>query len=224
MYAAVGDRIVVRSVHLDGPVRDGEIVEVHGQHGAPPYVVRWSDTGHETLFFPGADATVRHFPHEEGDEDHGSYVVQTVQLQRQPVVVIKEAVRVEGIAEFMGKAFERVGKALAEAGVKPAGPPMGRYEMSEDMFTVEAGFPVHEALPVDAGLENGQLPGGLTARTVHAGSYATVDRAYHSLEKWAMDNGYQVRALPWESYLDEPDVPAPRTAVYLPLQEPKAAG
>ncbi len=61
MKAAVGDRLVVHSQHLDGPVRDGEIVEVHGSDGLPPYVVRWSDTGHTSLFFPGPDATVQHF-------------------------------------------------------------------------------------------------------------------------------------------------------------------
>jgi len=61
MYAAVGDRLVMRSLHLDGPVRDGEIREVHGAHGAPPYLVLWSDTGHESLVFPGTDAYVEHF-------------------------------------------------------------------------------------------------------------------------------------------------------------------
>lgn len=60
MFAAVGDRLVVRSQHLDGPVRDGEIIEVRGADGAPPFVVRWSDTGHETLVFPGPDAYVEH--------------------------------------------------------------------------------------------------------------------------------------------------------------------
>jgi Domain of unknown function (DUF1918) len=61
MYAAKGDRLVVHSQHLDGPVRDGEILEVHGPEGSPPFVVRWSDNGHESLFFPGPDATVEHF-------------------------------------------------------------------------------------------------------------------------------------------------------------------
>ena len=61
MYAAVGDRLVVHSAHLDGPVRDAEILEVHGKDGAPPFVVRWSDTGHESLIFPGPDSTVEHF-------------------------------------------------------------------------------------------------------------------------------------------------------------------
>ena len=60
MQASVGDRLVVHSTHVDGPVRDGEILEVHGQDGMPPYVVRWSGDGHTTLVFPGADATVEH--------------------------------------------------------------------------------------------------------------------------------------------------------------------
>lgn len=60
MHAAVGDRLVVRSLHIDGPVRDGEILEVRHADGAPPYVVRWSDTGHEALVFPGPDAYVDH--------------------------------------------------------------------------------------------------------------------------------------------------------------------
>ena len=63
MYASVGDRLVVRATHIDEPVRDGEILEVHGENGAPPYLVRWADTGHEALVFPGPDAEVQHFVH-----------------------------------------------------------------------------------------------------------------------------------------------------------------
>jgi hypothetical protein len=59
MEAAVGDRIVVAAAMLGGPMRDGEIIEV-GSHGGPPYLVRWSDDGRETLFFPGPDAHVSH--------------------------------------------------------------------------------------------------------------------------------------------------------------------
>ncbi len=61
MKAVVGDRLVVHSVHVDGPVRDGEIVEVRGVDGLPPYVVEWSDSGHQSLYFPGSDCTVEHF-------------------------------------------------------------------------------------------------------------------------------------------------------------------
>ena len=57
MKATVGDRLVVNATHVDGPVRDGEVIEVRGDRGEPPYVVRWSD-GHEGLYFPGPDAAV----------------------------------------------------------------------------------------------------------------------------------------------------------------------
>ena len=51
MQANRGDRVIIR--HQSGqPDRDGEVLEVRGANGAPPYVVRWEDSGHETYFFP----------------------------------------------------------------------------------------------------------------------------------------------------------------------------
>jgi hypothetical protein len=58
MNATVGDQLLILSNELQRPIRDGEIVEVHGKDGAPPYLVRWSDTGRTTLVFPGSDARV----------------------------------------------------------------------------------------------------------------------------------------------------------------------
>jgi len=66
MQAAVGDRLIVHSLHVDEPIRDGEILEARGADGGPPYVVRWSDTGHTALVFPGPDATVHHYEHTSG--------------------------------------------------------------------------------------------------------------------------------------------------------------
>ncbi len=60
MKARVGDRMVVASARVDGPVRDGEILRVGDEHGGGPYLVRWADNGRETLFFPGPDAHVQH--------------------------------------------------------------------------------------------------------------------------------------------------------------------
>jgi len=56
--AAVGDRIIIHGHHIGEPDRDAEIVEVRGKDGEPPFVVRWGDDGHESLFFPGPDAFV----------------------------------------------------------------------------------------------------------------------------------------------------------------------
>jgi len=65
MQATEGDRIVVRGHHVGEPDRDAEILEVHGDGGTPPFLVRWSDDGHEGLYFPGPDAIVEHFPQDD---------------------------------------------------------------------------------------------------------------------------------------------------------------
>ena len=59
MRATVGDRICVRSHKLGVPERQADVLSV-GSDGAPPYQVRWRDSGHEGLFFPGTDAYVEH--------------------------------------------------------------------------------------------------------------------------------------------------------------------
>ena len=66
LRAAKGDRLMVRGHRFDEPDRDAEILEVHGEDGQPPYLVRWEDTGHVALFFPSAEANVQHFAKEDG--------------------------------------------------------------------------------------------------------------------------------------------------------------
>lgn len=58
MHAQVGDRIVVQPFGCGRPARTGEVVDVRGRSGEPPYVVRWVDTGMLALYFPGRDAHV----------------------------------------------------------------------------------------------------------------------------------------------------------------------
>lgn len=60
MNATVGDKLVIQSHHVGERERDAEILEIHGEEGTPPYLVRWSDTGQEGLVFPGPDASIQH--------------------------------------------------------------------------------------------------------------------------------------------------------------------
>lgn len=66
MKAAVGDKIVVKGHHVGEADRDALVLEVHGGDGEPPYLVRWSDDGHEGLYFPGSDATTVRYEHDQG--------------------------------------------------------------------------------------------------------------------------------------------------------------
>jgi hypothetical protein len=60
MTAHVGDEIMIVSQLLHRPIREGEILEVRDGSGGPAYLVRWSDTGHESLLWAGADAVIKH--------------------------------------------------------------------------------------------------------------------------------------------------------------------
>ncbi len=59
MRAEIGDVLHVRGRTVGTPERQGQVVEVRGPDGAPPYLVRFDD-GHEALVFPGSDCVVEH--------------------------------------------------------------------------------------------------------------------------------------------------------------------
>jgi Domain of unknown function (DUF1918) len=61
MRAEVGDRLHVHAAHVGETDRTGEIIEVKGPSGTPPYLVRFTD-GHQGLVFPGPDAVIEHGP------------------------------------------------------------------------------------------------------------------------------------------------------------------
>ena len=58
MKAHTGDRIVLAPVTVEGPVRDGEVLETRGPDGGEPFLVRWSD-GHTGLIYPGPGSVLR---------------------------------------------------------------------------------------------------------------------------------------------------------------------
>ncbi|KAL4860565.1 hypothetical protein BDV12DRAFT_181387 [Aspergillus spectabilis] len=57
MQAKVGDRIRFHSPTVGRQDSVGEIIEVRGIDGSPPYLVRFDD-GHERLIYPGPEMVV----------------------------------------------------------------------------------------------------------------------------------------------------------------------
>ena len=58
MDAKVGDEIVIDGPHTGDVPREGEILEVMQRGGIEHYRVRWDD-GHESIFYPSSDVTIR---------------------------------------------------------------------------------------------------------------------------------------------------------------------
>lgn len=59
MRARPGDRIIIRGRTVETPDRHGEIIEVRGVDGEPPYRVRFGE-GHESVVYPGSDFVIEH--------------------------------------------------------------------------------------------------------------------------------------------------------------------
>ncbi|GAA2785141.1 DUF1918 domain-containing protein [Kitasatospora sp. CM 4170] len=57
MQAAVGDQLHIHSRSVGMVDQKGEIIEVRGQEGEPPYMVRFED-GHVGLIYPGPDCNI----------------------------------------------------------------------------------------------------------------------------------------------------------------------
>ena len=57
MKANIGDWLFVNSRNDSTHARRAKILDV-GPDGAPPYTVRWVDTDHDAIVFPGPDAEV----------------------------------------------------------------------------------------------------------------------------------------------------------------------
>lgn len=59
MNATIGDMVHVHSHTVGVHDQVGEILEVRGNDGRPPYLVQFGD-GHRGLIFPGPDAFIEH--------------------------------------------------------------------------------------------------------------------------------------------------------------------
>lgn len=59
MHAKPGDRIIIKGHRIGEPDRDGEVLEARGEGGGPPFLVRWGESGHVGLLYPGSDAVVQ---------------------------------------------------------------------------------------------------------------------------------------------------------------------
>lgn len=57
MHATVGNWVRIKGRNVGMHEHVGQILEVRGPEGEPPYLVRFAD-GRETLLFPGPDCII----------------------------------------------------------------------------------------------------------------------------------------------------------------------
>ena len=142
--------------------------------------------------------------------------ITLIELTEQHTAVVRDRVAHDGIADFLGRAFGTVMGAVATERRQVVGPPFARYTaMDESGWDIEAGFPVDA--PVEgAGVASGSLPGGPAVQVIHRGTYDSVATTWQRAEAWMAEHGHTATEAPWESYLDGPEAPEPRTLIVMP--------
>jgi hypothetical protein len=71
MQAHPGDKLVISGHRVGEAKRIGQVKEVRGADGGPPYRVQWDETGRTTLLFPGPDCTIESVSEHELSEGVG---------------------------------------------------------------------------------------------------------------------------------------------------------
>ncbi len=145
-----------------------------------------------------------------------TYAVEVTDLPSQPVAVVRERVDLAGLPAFLSHAFGEVMRVCGEQQLPPCGPPFARYSVTPEGFDVTAGFPIRAPVRPDGHVVADTLPGGLAAQVMHRGAYGAVASAYEAATDWMQEHGYAPAGDAWESYLDGPATPEPRTLVTLP--------
>jgi effector-binding domain-containing protein len=142
------------------------------------------------------------------------YQIELADIEAQSTAVVAGQVAHDGIGAFLGAALGQVMSALGPIPV--TGPPFARYDMTDDGWDIESGFPIAHAFAGSGDVVGSSLPAGQVARTVHEGSYLQLGGAYVALEKWIAEQGMAPTGSPWEVYLNDPHEETPRTLVVWP--------
>lgn len=118
---------------------------------------------------------------------------------------IREQVPMGELRGFFSRAFSETMTALQAQGVRPMGPPFGKYYGSPtSVVDVEAGFPVASAITPVGDVVAGTLPGGKVVEAMHVGPYDTMEQTYAEMARHFEESGLTPGPVMWESYLSDP--------------------
>jgi DNA-binding transcriptional MerR regulator len=151
-------------------------------------------------------------------ESEGQMSTDDVVVKRIPAVRVAELTgvaagyRPEDIGPVIGPLFDKLCRALDDAGVAPAGPAIASYEdcpHGGDAIVVHAAMPIATRPPKQGyDFAIADLPTiDCAATIVHRGSMDTIMPTAQALARWIDTNGHRSAGYARELYLECPDDP-----------------
>lgn len=152
-----------------------------------------------------------------------SLAIQWRTVTAQPFMFVRYTTPLSALPARVGDGIGLAQAAISVQGLTAAGYPCARYlALRGESATVEIGVPVMAAGIRAGDVEAGELPAGIVAHAVHAGSYEGLGDSYRAIAQWAADRGVDFTGAPWEYYVvdphSDPDPAAWRTEIFWPLQ------
>ena len=135
-----------------------------------------------------------------------SFLIEMVETQEQPTLVLKAVTPVGEMPKILGKAFMDVVTHIMELGEQPVGPAfVGYFNMDMERLELEIGFPVSKPLPGKGDILAGHIPAGKQVTCMYKGPYMEMSPAYEEIQQWIKDNGYKPLGPVYEHYYNSPE-------------------
>jgi effector-binding domain-containing protein len=155
-----------------------------------------------------------------------TYRVQIRQTNPQPILSIRAVVPTLELVGFFDEATIEMKTYLAQVRVSITGPAMSLWHSApgeiENASDIETCWPVAGPAPASGRMRYRELPAGLEAFTVHAGSYDTMGAAFDAIWNWIQEQGYEMDGPPRDVVLvgpnDTPDPEQYRTEIVYPVR------
>ncbi|WP_320164254.1 GyrI-like domain-containing protein [uncultured Trichococcus sp.] len=134
------------------------------------------------------------------------YIIEMMETQEQPTLIMKAVTPVGELPKILGKAFMEIVTHIMELGEQPVGPAfVGYFNMDMERLELEIGFPVSKALPGQGDILAGSIPAGKQVSCMYKGPYMEMPPAYEEIQKWIEDNGYKPLGPVYEHYYNSPE-------------------
>ncbi|WP_319469652.1 GyrI-like domain-containing protein [uncultured Trichococcus sp.] len=134
------------------------------------------------------------------------YIIEMVETQEQPTLIMKAVTSVGELPKILGKAFMEIVTHIMELGEQPVGPAfVGYFNMDMERLELEIGFPVSKELSGKGDIEASHIPAGKQVTCMYKGPYMEMPPVYEEIQKWIKDNGYKPLGPVYEHYYNSPE-------------------
>ena len=142
---------------------------------------------------------------------------EIVETTAQLMAFIHLTIPREEIRGVMDPAMNEVLGVLVDQGIEPTGPWFTHHlVLDPDVFDFQICFPIDTPLKPTGRVQAGEWPAMTVARTVYAGPYGGLGKAWGEFNAWLASNGYEGAEDIFERYVSSPPRP-PRTELNRPL-------